>query len=410
VGQNSIFANLACGPKSSVLDAVVTNPTRVLYLAIDGKRIGGAQIQYEYLISGMDRSQYEPILLTRIYGEINEALARDGISTRALSYPLWRRKMLFVRHRARSRFVTFAQEQGVHLVHGDFELGPYLVAIAETLGIPAVLHVRQSVKRAWIRRYALLRASALIAIGNRYRDQLLCYGVPPERITVIPDATDLVRFTPERPQVLRQEHPVMSDDVLFGIVGRIEPFKRQFDFLRAAEQVVAAGRQARFFIVGAPNQDWPRYVRRVQAFPAACGIERRVAFTGPRSDIERVIASLDVLVTLSGGSVMLEAMACGVPVVTASDRSPAALEIVRDGETGLVVPADNPDALVQAMLRLCDDAGLRRLLGANGRRRVETQFGRARLVRETTDLYECLLTKRPAEKRERILARRDAPS
>jgi glycosyltransferase involved in cell wall biosynthesis len=239
-GPNSIFTNLAFCRESSITGAVVTDGTRVLYLAISGKRIGGAQIQYEYLIAGLDRSHYEPILLTRTYGEINETLSREGISTWALSYPLWRRKMLLVRYRARSRFVAFAQQHDVHLVHGDFDLGPYLVAIAETLGLPSVLHVRQSLTRGWIRRYALLRASALIAIGSRYRDQLLRYGVPSERITVITDATDLARFTPERPKVLRQEHPVMSDDVLFGIVGRIEPFKRQLDFLCAAEQVIAA--------------------------------------------------------------------------------------------------------------------------------------------------------------------------
>jgi glycosyltransferase involved in cell wall biosynthesis len=399
-GQNSIFANLAFGRVSSVMGVAMTDPIRVLYLTISGDRIGGAEIQYEYLIKDLDHSCYEPILLTPAYGEINEALAREGISTWALSYPLWRRKALLTRRRARSRLVAFARKQAVHLVHGDFNLGPYLVAIAEALGVPSVLHVRRPLQRGWIRRYALLQASALIAIGNRYRDQLLHHGVPSERITVITDAADLRRFTPECPKVLRQEYPAIANDVLFGIVGRIEPFKRQFDFLRAAEQVVAAGRQARFFVVGAPNQDWPGYVRCVEALPAACGINQRVEFTGPRTDIEQVIASLDVLVTLSGGSVILEAMACEIPVVTASDRSPAELEIVRDGETGLVVPADNPDALVQAMLRLCDDAGLRRLLGAQGRRRVETQFGRTRLVRETTGLYECLLANRLAEKRD----------
>lgn len=114
------------------------------------------------------------------------------------------------------------------------------------------------------------------------------------------------------------------------MVGRIEPFKRQLEFLRAAERVIGTGREAGFFVVGAPNLYWPRYARRVGTFPAAHGIDRQVVLTGPRTDIDRVIASLDVLVTLSGGSVMLEAMACGIPVVTASDRRPAELEIVRD--------------------------------------------------------------------------------
>ena len=284
-------------------------------------------------------------------------------------------------------------------MHGDFNLGPYLVAVAEQLGVPSVLHVRRPLKRGWIRRYGLLRASALIAIGNRHRDQLVDYGVPCERIVVVHDATDLARFTPEPSELLRRERPAMSSRILLGMVGRIEPFKRQLDFLRAAERVIGAGRPAAFFVVGAPNLDWPRYVRRVGAFPTTRGIDRLVAFTGPRTDIERVIASLDVLVTLSGGSVMLDAMACGIPVVTANDRRPAELEIVRDGEAGLVVPADDSDALVRAMLRLCDDAPLRRSLGAGGRLRATMRFGRARMVRETERLYESLLADRPTDRR-----------
>jgi len=125
----------------------MTDRARILYLAISGERTGGAEIQYEYLIKGLDRSRYEPILLTPARGEINEALARDGISTWALSYPPWRRKALLGRRRARSCLVAFARKHDVHLVHGDLNLGPYLIAIAEALGVPSVLHVRRSLKR-----------------------------------------------------------------------------------------------------------------------------------------------------------------------------------------------------------------------------------------------------------------------
>jgi glycosyltransferase involved in cell wall biosynthesis len=92
---------------------------------------------------------------------------------------------------------------------------------------------------------------------------------------------------------------------------------------------------------------------------------------------------------------MLEAMACGVPVVTASARSPDSLRIVRDGEGGRVVPADYPDALVRIMVELCDDADQRRRLGVNGRQRAEALFGCDRLVDETVRLYDALLALTP---------------
>lgn len=366
----------------------MSRPRRVLYLAVSGERVGGAEIQLEYLAK--DLARYEPIVLTPAGGELTRALLRDGVCAPVLAYPHWRRRTWWARRRARARLIAFARASDVALVHGDFNLGPYVVAVAEALAVPSVLHVRRPVQRGWVRRYALPRASALIAIGGRYRDQLIAGGIAAERIAIVPDATDVARFTPDPSKILRREHPAMAPRVLFGMVGRIEPFKRQLEFLRAGARVIAARRAAACFVIGRANRDWPRYARRVRAFPAAHGMENDVVFTGQRADIERVIASLDVLVTLSGGSVMLDAMACGVPVVTASAH-PDRLELVRDGEAGLVVPAGDPDALVRALVRLCDDAPLRRSLGSQGRRRATAMFGRDQLARATERVYDSLL-------------------
>lgn len=374
--------------------------TRVLYLASSGELQGGAQIQYRYLVEGLTGSRYEPIVLIPREGELDGTLARAGIRTAVTPYPIWsrgealrwRHRLWLERRRAHGRLIALARNHAPQLVHGDFAVAPYLTAISATLDIPAVVHVRGPLTRRRVRRLGLTRAAALIAIGNAYRDGLLAHQIPAERIAVIGDATDLDRFCPRPGAILRQEDPsITAGEVLIGIVGRIEPFKRQLEFLRAAEEVLRAGRRARFFVIGAPNPTRRCYVRRVRAFPAAHGIDRRVTFTGPRRDMDRVMASLDVLVTLSGGSVMLEAMACGVPVVTASARSPDALRIVRDGESGRVVPADDPHALARAIVELCDDAEQRRRLGLQGRLRAEALFGRDRLVDETVRVYDALL-------------------
>lgn len=383
----------------------MSHRVRVLYLAPSGSLNGGAQIQYRYLIAGLDRSRYEPLVLTPAAGDLNLTLDLAGVHTSVSPYPTWtRHEVLRWRHtlwlerrRARQRLITFARTHAPHIVHGDVAVAPYLKAISAALGIPAVVHIRGSVKRRWVRRGGLASAAALIAIGERFRDELLHYRVPAERIAIVSDATDLGRFRPRQSAFLRQNDPsIAPDDVLFGIVGRIEPFKRQLAFLRAAERVLATGRRARFFVIGAPNPNRPWYVRQVHAFTTAHRIDRSVTFTGFRSDMEQVMPSLDVLVTLSGGSVMLEAMACGVPVVTASARRPDELRMVRNGEAGRVVPARDPDALAAVMMELCDDGEQRRRLGANGRQRAEAFFGSDRLVEETRRVYSAVLAGRLA--------------
>lgn len=376
------------------------DPTPVLYVASSGSLQGGAQVQCRYLVEGLQGSRYEPIVVIPAAGDLAEALARAGVRSRVTPYPVWRRgevvhwrhRLWLERWRARRRLIAHARQHAPRLVHGDVAVAPYVTAIAGALRIPAVVHVRGTLRRRAARRLGSTGASALVAIGHHDRDALIGSAIAPERVVVIADATDLDRFRPRPESVLRREDPSIDErDVLFGIVGRIEPFKRQLDFLRAAEAVVRAQRPARFFVIGAPNPHRRWYVRRVRASSGAKPIARRVTITGPRRDMERVMASLDVLVTLSGGSVMLEAMSCAVPVVTASRRDPDSLCIVRDGESGRVVPADDPQALVRVLIELCDDAAQRRRLGAAGRRRAEALFGRARLVDETARLYDALL-------------------
>lgn len=369
---------------------------RVLHLAPGGDLQGGAQRQLAYLAEGLARSRYEPLVLLPRDGDLRDALDRAGVQTQVVPYPLFSRgELLRLRHRlwterrrAHVRVIDVARAYAPQLVHGDYAVAPYLNAIAAALGVPAVVHVRGSLARRRIRRLGLTRAGALIVIGDAYRGELVRHGVAPERVAVIADATDLERFRPRCDDAHRGSGD--EGEVRFGIVGRIAPFKRQLDFLRAADELLRSGRRARFRLIGAPNPNRPLYVRRVRAF-AARRLADRVTFTGPRRDMERVMPSLDVLVTLSGGSVMLEAMACAVPVITASARDPATLTIVRDGEAGRVVRAGDWSALVRVMAELCDDAEQRRRLGAAGRRRAEALFGRARLVEETVRLYDSLL-------------------
>lgn len=375
--------------------------TRILFITSSGSLNGGAQVQYRYLVSGLQHSRYDPVVVTPGAGDLGDALTRAGIENWNASYPIWSRgEVLRWRHRlwrerrqARDRLVAFARDRAPHVVHGDVSVAPYVIAIASALAIPSVVHVRGPVTPRSVRRLGLRQAAAVIAIGRHFRDDLRACHVPEERISVIPDATDVGRFRPGGDAILRRENrAIAADTVLFGIVGRIEPFKRQLDFLHAAARLLATGRHAHFFVIGASNPNRPWYARRVRTFPAAHHIDGHVTATGPRSDMAQVMASLDVLVTLSGGSVMLEAMACGVPVITASARHPDALHMVRDGESGRVVPTGDMDALVNAMSALCDDADLRHRLGANGRRRAEALFGYERMADETMRVYDALLT------------------
>ena len=112
-------------------------------------------------------------------------------------------------------------------------------------------------------------------------------------------------------------------------------------------------------------------------------------FLGIRRDVPALLAACDVLVMASRweglGLVFLEAMAAGRPCL--ATRVSAIPEVVVDGETGLLVPPDDPPALADGLVRLAGDPTLRARLGAAGRARVAERFGLDRMVEETLAVY-----------------------
>jgi glycosyltransferase involved in cell wall biosynthesis len=120
----------------------------------------------------------------------------------------------------------------------------------------------------------------------------------------------------------------------------------------------------------------------LEAHAAALGVDKRVKFLGWRDDVAALLASCDMLVCPSRheplGNVVLEAWAAAVPVVAAASEGPRAL--IRDGETGLLVPVEDAAALAAALDRLGSDAALRQRLAAHGHAAWRAEFAEARVV------------------------------
>ena len=127
---------------------------------------------------------------------------------------------------------------------------------------------------------------------------------------------------------------------------------------------------------------------RLERLAASLGIAQRVAFEGWQSDARDFLTTFDVFVLPSRFEgfplVLLEAMLAGLPVVATDVGSVA--EAVQDGETGLLVPPDDVQALNEALHTLLDDPDLRRKLGDAGRARA-LEFSPARMAREFEALY-----------------------
>jgi L-malate glycosyltransferase len=218
----------------------------------------------------------------------------------------------------------------------------------------------------WLRRN-LRRADAIASTSEAMAGQVRRLVPSVAEVAVTPFGIDSARFAP-RPQP--------RDVLVIGTVKTLAP-KYGIDLLlRAFAQLPAKDAPGlRLLIVGGGPQR-----AELEALALALGIGSQVQFAGAvaHAEVPDWLNRMDIYVAASRldsesfGVAVLEASSCGLPVVV-SDAG-GLPEVVQDGETGLVVPREDPVALAAALQRLCGDAGLRRRLGAAGRARVQQHY------------------------------------
>ena len=291
-----------------------------------------------------------------------------------------------------------------HVVHTHTAKAGFLGRLAaRAAGVPVILHTYHGhvlsgyYSQAKTRALQLMErglahlSDQLIAVSDRVRDDLVQFGVAPaERFCVVPLGLDLAPLFDVSAQrgVLRRELGVAPDAPLVGIVGRLFPIKNHALFLDAAARLLAEQPDARFVIVGDGALRGELEARAEQ--PDLSG---RVSFTGWRHDLATIYADLDVLAVSSrneGTPVSaIEAMAAGCAVV--ATRVGGLTDLIADGRTGTLVPADDPIALSSAMGQTLADPVGSRTIRAAARADVEHRFMSTRLVDEMKALYLHLL-------------------
>jgi glycosyltransferase involved in cell wall biosynthesis len=208
-------------------------------------------------------------------------------------------------------------------------------------------------------------------IGNT-RDLVASFvkqGWPAERAHYLPNFVDAVAMPP----VPRRSLATPDGVPLALALGRLHENKA-FDVLLEA---VAQVPDLHLWLAGTGD-----LAAALERQVVALGLGGRVRFLGWREDVAALLAAVDMLVCPSRyeplGNVVIEAWAAGVPVAASASVGPR--ELIADGETGLVVPVDDPAALAAALARLAGDAGLRRRLAGAGRDAYAAKFTEARVV------------------------------
>lgn len=299
-----------------------------------------------------------------------------------------------------------AQLTGARLVLTTHSLEPHRPWKAEQLGTA----YRAS---SWIERVAYQRADGVIAVSPAMRDDVqTLYGVPAERVHVVPNGIDPDEYRPRHDVALLHRLGVDPDAPFVLFVGRVTRQKGIVHLVRALPRLLP-GTQT---VLAAGEPDTPEIAHEMETAVA----EARAHAAGPIVWIRDMLPRPDVIALYSHAAVFvcpsvyepfgiinLEAMACETPVVASAVGGIPG--IVVDGETGLLVPLEptsttNPEprdpeafaaALAEAINRLLADPNARARMGRAGRRRVEEHFSWRAVAARTLDAYRRVLAMDP---------------
>ncbi|MGB9595803.1 MAG: glycosyltransferase family 4 protein [Candidatus Poribacteria bacterium] len=361
----------------------------ILYFAHTGKQIGGGETQLFWLLKHLNKNMFSPIVICPNSGEFSDLLKTLNIPVLTCYLPGWRRFISF-KDFASLQLLKAISKYHIDLVHAsDLWYNYYALQVGRLLEIPTITHVRNIISPQNAHKYLFEHFNKIIAISERIKNNLVEGGIDTEKIHFITDAVDLNEFKPNcnGNNVLRRDFQL--NDKLIGLVGRIEPFKRQKDFVPVIAEVVKKYKDVSFLLIGDTLKKYDKYLRETISAIRKYGIYKYVIWTGYRRDMPEVLNSLDILVTLSGGSVTMEARACGKPVIMSDKAKQESL--LQDDGTGMIRVPDNVGDISEAILRLLDDDQLRMEIGKSGRRRAEDCYDVKKTSEYTQQIYKDLL-------------------
>jgi L-malate glycosyltransferase len=244
-------------------------------------------------------------------------------------------------------------------------------------------HMRQSALSRWKYR----QVDCFICASDAIRQIVVGDGIPRERTVTVHEGIDLGRVAAAPPAELHKELWLPHEAPLVGNVAALVPHKGQRHLVDAAALVLRKHPDARFIIAGDGDlrATLEHQIRHRH-------LEKHVILAGFRTDILSLHKAFDIFVMSSVteglGTSILDAMACGKPVVgTSAGGIP---EVVTDGDTGLLVPPRDAAAMAAAITLLLSDRSLRERMGLAGLARVRERFSAETMVKNTLEVYQRL--------------------
>ncbi len=361
--------------------------------------LGGGEVDLLTLAAAAPADVRAHLLLPR-EGQLAQRWRAMGLPVHILPFrgaTTWFIPALWSRFPVVARLAELLQRERIALVHSDYHTLPFVAGACRRTGVPLAWHCEgwwfapKPYQRAFFRHLPVVARSKSVQAGFLGHPPFM----PTDAMPIMTIGVDTARLHPALDKhSLREELGIAAETPLVAMVARFQHVKGHETFQQMARLVAQELPQARFIVAGEETFGVAgdvAYRDKVLAAAQADPLLRdTLRYIGFRADVERVYAAADVVVCASDfesfGRVNVEAMACGVSVV--STDVGGTRETVQDGITGFLVPPRQPAALAERVLRLLRDPALRAKMGQAARQHVLAHFDQA----ETTRRYWAYLT------------------
>lgn len=372
---------------------------RILFL-IRSLDAGGAERQLCDLVKGLDKHLFDIYVVT-FYdgGKLRKELeAIKEIHLISLGKKKrWDLLTLFW------RFFIVAKKICPQILHGYLDMSNLLcLLVGKMLRLKVVWGVRSSYmelsKYYWTDRWlfkllVLMSKFPDLIITNSYagKEYFIKSGYSPKNMVVINNGIDTRKFYPNRKagERLRIQWGINNEQILIGLVGRLDPIKDHPTFIKASAIVAEQNPLTRFVCIGGGDET---YKEELHKQVADYGLSEKFIWAGHMEEMATAYDSLDVLCLSSHGegfpNAVGEAMACGIPVVTTNVGDAA--EIV--GDVGKVVAVGDYQQLAKELIHFAamPKASLRKL-GEKSRERIKQKYSLEFLVVNTEKIFSALV-------------------
>lgn len=359
---------------------------RVLHLSSERTWRGGEQ-QIAYLFGELQKAGVEQIVAVRKDSAFEQYCIKNNIPHVACGFSG------DLNFRTALQVKKYCRENNIELMHAHTAAGHAIAVLSQILGnsCPLVLSRRVIFKpnnNPFSKfKYNYHGIKKIICVSDAVRQVLSNYVNHPEKLTTINDGIDLARFSnTKKSNVLHKEYNLPDDVKIIANVAALTIEKDYDTFLNTIKHLQGK-LPAKYFIIG-EGEEREYITQKIKEL----NLSNDVIMTGFRNDLEKILPEVDLLLFTTQkegfGSILLDAFACGVPVV--ATNAGGVVEIVKHNVNGLLAPVKDDAQLAKNVLQLMSNNNLRQQLINSAKEDVKG-FSKEEMASKTLEVYQQVL-------------------